>query len=135
MRLGRPFTRFTGKTPDIIAGIYAVSAHETAISELTLTAAPADIEVSSCCVTEVTASADRRIYDGVLVFTGSSRLAILKDRLMHTARIHGLHHRSAERSFHGIVYDNGPLEAAASVSNVPSVSCTRASTMAPAQYR
>ena len=65
-----------------------VSAHETVLSQLTITALTDDPKF--LIVKEITTSAYRRIYDGVLVFDGSSSLAILKDRLLHTARVHAL---------------------------------------------
>ena len=36
-------------------------------------------------------------------------LAILKDRLMRTARVHMLHLNRDKKTFYGLVYDNGPL--------------------------
>ncbi len=117
--LGDAFHAVYGKSPDIPAGTYSVSVHEaaseheTVFSELTLTA-PGVVHTEDqkfLLAKEIGTPASHRIFDGVIVLTGSSILAVLKDRLMHTARIHGLHLRSAPRgSFRGIVYDNGPLE-------------------------
>jgi hypothetical protein len=109
--LGEALHAVYGKTPDVIAGVYAVTAHETVISELTLTSqGRAHIEDAQFLfVKEVTTSTYRRIYDGVLVFAGRGATILLKDRLMGSARIHGLHLN--KEHFHGFVYDNEPVEA------------------------
>ena len=127
--LGEALHAVYGKAPDILAGTYAISAHETVISRLTLIPQRvANIEDQKFLLaTEVTTGSLLRIYDGVVVLTGSSILGILKDRLMHTARVHGLHLRSApSESFHGIVYDNGPLERCGIPYQTFPVSVTRA---------
>ena len=99
-----------GNTPDPTIGVYSVSAHEATISEITVTASRALTEDQAFLIVKETASStSHRIYDGVLVSTGSAYLVVLKDRLMHTARVHALHLPSTGYDFHGIVYDNGPV--------------------------
>jgi hypothetical protein len=105
--LGHALHAIYGKPPDIRAGTYSVMAHKTVISEITITA-PTD--QTFLFVKETTASTYRRIYDGVIVCDGSNRFAILKDRLMHTARLHALNLNPTAQSFRGVVYDNGNLE-------------------------
>ena len=63
----------------------------------------------SYIVTERSAGKFARVYDGALVFTGTGIVALLKDRLIRTARVHMLHLNSANNSFFGLVYDDGPV--------------------------
>lgn len=105
--LGQALTAIYNEPPGIKAGTYSVFAQDIPISELTVTALP---DQTFLLLTEKTASTDYRIYDGVLVNDGSNRLAILRDRLVHTARVHAINTHQAPRKFRGIVYDNGNLE-------------------------
>jgi hypothetical protein len=107
--LGEALHAVYRRQPDVIAGTYAVSAHETLISELTLIAPRvAHTEDQQYLMAkEVTVSHYRRIYDGVIFFAGRAVTILLKDRLMGSARIHGLHLN--KEHFHGFVYDNEPL--------------------------
>jgi hypothetical protein len=104
--LGRALHDLYQREPDHIAGVYAVSTHETIISQLTI--GPFDPRFLT--VKEVTTSSHRRIYDGVLVNAGRSIVAILKDSLMNTARIYTLHLNPERLAFYGLLYDSGPLE-------------------------
>lgn len=104
--LGEALLAIYGENPNIPTGIYTVCADYIAISEITITAAA---DRAFRLAKETTASADRHIYDGVIVSDGSNRITILKDRLTHTARIHALK-LHPEQGIRGIVYDNGNLE-------------------------
>ena len=61
-------------------------------------------------VTEHTTGRFPRDFDGSLVFTGPNLLAVMKDRLMRTPRVHMLHLNAEAKKFHGLVYDGGPME-------------------------
>jgi hypothetical protein len=104
--LGQALTAIYKEPPGIKAGTYSVFAQDTAISELTVTALPDQ----TFLLLKETASTDRRTYDGVLVSDGANSFAILKDRLVHTARVHAVYQHPATYKFRGIVYDNGNLE-------------------------
>jgi len=106
-RLADALYSFYGRDPDFIGGVYRVSTGEAAISELTIQFPPNSRQ--SYIVTERATGPLARVHDGSLVFTGSAMLAILKDRLMRTARVHMLHLNHDKMTFYGLVYDNGPL--------------------------
>lgn len=103
--LGEALHDVYNKEADVLAGTYAVSAHETVISQLTITTRPRPEGAvrKYHLVKEVTTASYRRIYDGVVVFAGRAVTIILRDRLMGGARIHGLHLNRDH--FHGFVYD------------------------------
>lgn len=106
--LGEALAQFYAQAPDRIAGIYSVTIDDAPVSQLT-------IKFGSSARTyylakERTTGALLRSYEGIMVFTGKSVLAVLKDRLMRTARVHMLHLNPEDETFHGLVYDNGPLE-------------------------
>ena len=105
---GDSFHQFFNQAPDFIGGVYRVSIADAPASELTIKFA----EGSSTWYRAAERSTGRilRVYEGAMVFTGRSMLAILKDRLMRTARVHMLHLNVDAMKFHGLVYDNGPLE-------------------------
>lgn len=106
-RLADALHSFYGHDPDRIGGVYRVSTGEAAISELTIQFPPDSRK--SYIVTERATGRLSRVHDGSLVFTGPAMLAILKDRLMRTARVHMLHLNRDKKTFYGLVYDNGPL--------------------------
>jgi hypothetical protein len=106
-RLADALYNFYGRDPDRIGGVYRVSTGEAAISELTIQFPPDSRQ--SYIVIERATGRLARVHDGSLVFTGSAMLAILKDRLMRTARVHMLHLNHDKKTFYGLVYDNGPL--------------------------
>jgi hypothetical protein len=97
---------FYKREPDAISGVYRVSTADTPLSELTIH--PPDSR-RSYVVTERSTGILARVYDGALVFTGTGIMALLKDRLIRTARVHMLHLNSANKTFYGLVYDDGPL--------------------------
>jgi hypothetical protein len=97
---------FYKREPDAISGVYRVSTADTPLSELTIH--PPDSR-RSYVVTERSTGKLARVYDGALVFTGTGIMALLKDRLIRTARVHMLHLNSANKTFYGLVYDDGPL--------------------------
>jgi hypothetical protein len=45
-----------------------------------------------------------------MVCDGSSLFTILKDRLMHTARVHAMSINPYSSRIKGVIYDNGNLE-------------------------
>jgi hypothetical protein len=98
---------FYDREPDAISGVYSVSAADSPLSELTIRH-PSD-SMKSYIVTERSAGKLARVYDGALVFTGTAIMALLKDRLWHTARVHMLHLNRENQRFYGLVYDDGPL--------------------------
>ena len=103
--LGEALYSIYGTKPNIPTGVYTVRADDIAISEITITA---PVDRTFRLVKEATVSADRHVYDGVTVSDGSTCLTFLKDRHMHTARVHVLNLRR-EQDLGGIIYDNGNL--------------------------
>ena len=106
--LGDYLYRFYNHPPDFIGGVYRVSTADTPLSELTIKFPPDS--KTFYLASERTTGRLLRAYDGILVFTGRSLLAILKDRLMRSARVHTLHFNPESKRFYGLVYDDGPLE-------------------------
>ena len=102
---------FYNREPDVISGVYRVSTADSPLSELTIRSTSKSYQ--SYVVTERSTGKLARVYDGALVFTGTGILALLKDRLMRTARVHMLHLNQASNSFYGLVYDDGPLASGA----------------------
>ena len=78
--LGDYLYRFYNHPPDFIGGVYRVSTADTPLSELTIKFPPDS--KTFYLASERTTGRLLRAYDGILVFTGRSLLAILKDRLM-----------------------------------------------------
>ena len=105
-RIADCLREFYNREPDAIAGVYRVLTADSPVSELTIH--PPDSR-KSYTVTERSAGKLARVYDGALVFTGTGIMALLKDRVMRTARVHMLHLNSANKTFYGLVYDGGPL--------------------------
>jgi hypothetical protein len=106
--MGDSLHNFFNQEPDIIGGIYRVSIAGTPASELTIKFAEGGR--TWYLAAERSTGTILRSYEGALVFTGRSMLAVLKDRLMRTARVHMLHLNIDAKKFYGLVYDNGPLE-------------------------
>jgi hypothetical protein len=98
---------FYNREPDAISGVYSVKTADSPLSELTIWH-PINTRLSYI-VTERSAGKLARLYDGALVFTGTGIMALLKDRLIRTARVHMLHLNREKQSFYGLVYDDGPL--------------------------
>ena len=105
---GESLHKFFDHAPDHIGGIYRVSIAGAPISELTIKYA--DTSLTWYRAVERSTGGFLRSYEGSLVFTGRSILAVLKDRLMRTARVHMLHLNIPAEKFYGLVYDDGPLE-------------------------
>jgi hypothetical protein len=105
---GESIYKFFDHAPDHIGGVYRVSIAGAPISELTIKYA--DTSRTWYRAAERSTGGFLRSYEGSLVFTGRSILAVLKDRLMRTARVHMLHLNAAAEKFYGVVYDDGPLE-------------------------
>jgi hypothetical protein len=106
--LGDTLFQFYDHAPDFIGGVYRVSVGDAPLSELTIKFPPDSR--TYYIVTERSTGRLLRVYEGILVFTGKSLLAILKDRLMRSARVHALHLNRDTKTFYGLVYDDGPLE-------------------------
>jgi len=106
--LGESLRKFFDHAPDHIGGVYRISIAGTPVSELTIKYA--DAGLTWYLATERSTAGILRTYEGSLVFTGRSLLAVLKDRLMRTARVHMLHLNIPSEKFYGLVYDDGPLE-------------------------
>ena len=106
--LGDALFRFYDHPPDFIGGVYRVSVADAPLSELTIKFPPGSR--TYYIASERSTGRLLRVYKGVLVFTGKSLLAILKDRLMRSARVHTLHLNRDTKTFYGVVYDDGPLE-------------------------
>jgi hypothetical protein len=106
--LGDTLYKFYNHPPDFIGGIYRVSIADAPLSELTIKFPPGSR--TFYLASERTTGRLLRTYDGILVFTGRSLLAVLKDSLMRSARVHTLHLNPQTKTFYGLVYDDGPLE-------------------------
>ena len=106
--LGNSLFQFYDHLPDFIGGVYRVSVADAPLSELTIKFPPGSR--TYYVATERSTGRLLRVYEGILVFTGKSLLAILKDRLMRSARVHTLHLNRNSKTFYGLVYDDGPLE-------------------------
>jgi hypothetical protein len=107
-RLADALHDFYGWEPDFIGGVYRVSTGDAGLSEITIQFAPNSR--TAHIVTERSTGRLARVYDGALVFTGRAMLAVLKDRLMRSGRVHTLHFNPEGKHFYGLVYDDGPLE-------------------------
>ncbi len=105
---GESIYKFFDHAPDRIGGVYRVSIAGASVSELTIKFA--DASRTWYRAAERSTAGMLRSYEGSLVFTGRSILAVLKDRLMRTARVHMLHLNTNAEKFYGLVYDDGPLE-------------------------
>jgi hypothetical protein len=105
---GESITKFFDHAPDYISGVYRVSIAESPVSELTIKFA--DASRTWYRTAEQSTAGLLRSYEGSLVFTGRGILAVLKDGLMHTARVHMLHFNISAEKFYGLVYDDGPME-------------------------
>lgn len=106
--LGNSLFQFYDHLPDFIGGVYRVSVADAPLSELTIKFPPGSR--TYYVATERSTGRLLRVYEGILVFTGKSLLAILKDKLMRSARVHTLHLNRNSKTFYGLVYDDGPLE-------------------------
>jgi hypothetical protein len=106
-RLADALYEFYAKEPDLIGGVYTVSTADAVISEITIQFPPNSR--TSYIVTERSTGTLARVHDGALVFTRTGILAVLKDRLMRSARVHTLHLNRESNTFYGVLYDDGPL--------------------------
>ena len=104
--MGDALHKFFYHVPDDIRGVYRVSVADKPISELTITFA--DTSLTWYRAAERSTDGPLRLYEGSLVFTGRSLLAVLKDQLMRTARVHMLFLNTRDGQFHGTVYDDRP---------------------------
>jgi hypothetical protein len=106
---GESIYKFFGHAPKAIAGIYRISIAGFPVSELTIKYA--DASLTWYRVAERSTAGLLRVYEGSLVFSGRSALAVLKDQLMRTARVHMLHFDTdpGSMSGYGLVYDDGNL--------------------------
>jgi hypothetical protein len=106
--MGDSLHKFFDHVPDRIGGVYRISIGGMPVSELTIKFA--DANLTWYLASERSTGGLLRFYEGSLVFTGRSMLAVLRDRLMRTARVHMLHLNTGGTKFYGQVYDDGPLE-------------------------
>ena len=100
--------KFFSHPPDQIDGVYRISIAGTPVSELTIKYA--DASLTWYRAAERSTAGMLRTYEGSLVFTRKSLLAVMKDQVMRTPRVHMLHLNVAADQLHGLVYDDGPLE-------------------------
>jgi hypothetical protein len=91
-----------------IGGVYRVLIADVPVSELTIKLTGEDDGWYQ--VSERSTGVILRSYEGSLVFTGTAMIAVLRDRMMKSARVHMLHLNAYARQFYGLVYDDGPLE-------------------------
>ena len=107
--LGDSLHKFFSQAPDQIDGVYRILIAGTPVSELTIQFADTSLTWYRAAERS-TGGGWLRTYEGSLVFTRRSLLAVLKDQLMRTPRVHMLYLNDSANQFHGLVYDDGPLE-------------------------